>query len=81
MAGSSARAMGQNSTGWQVTATTVKCEFVSDFATIMVQPDGAAKCSYVNREGKARDGKKKLKICKWPECPLVAEFCHKALNL
>jgi hypothetical protein len=81
VARSTTRAMGHNCTGWQVTATTLECEFVSDFATIMVQPDGTAKCSYVNREGKASDGRKKLKICKWPECPLVAEFRHKALNM
>jgi len=67
--------------GWQVTATTVKCEHVVDFATIMVQPDGTAKCSYVNRQTKAKDGKKKLKACKWPVCPLVTEFCHRALAL
>lgn len=81
MAVTSAKAMGQNSTGWQVTATTVECESVSDFATIMVQPDGTAKCSYVNREGKARDGRKKLKLCKWPDCLLVAGFRDKALTL
>jgi hypothetical protein len=68
MAVTSAKAMGQNSTGWQVTATTVK-------------PDGTAKCSYVNREGKARDGRKKLKLCKWPDCLLVAGFREKALTL
>jgi hypothetical protein len=47
----------------------------------MVQPDGTAKCSYVNREGKARDGRKKLKLCKWPDCLLVAGFREKALTL
>ena len=66
---------------WQVTVTTVKCEFVNDLAAIMVQPDGTAKCGYVNRQGKAKDGKKKLKSCKWPECPLVAGFREKALAM
>jgi hypothetical protein len=67
--------------GWQVTATTVNCEHVADFATIMVQPDGAAKCSFVNRQSKAKDGKKKLKNCKWPDCPLVAGFKETALAI
>jgi hypothetical protein len=67
--------------GWQVTATTVTCEYVADFATIMVQPDGTAKCSFVNRHGKTKDGKKRLKNCKWPDCPLVADFKEKALAL
>ena len=72
---------GKNATKWQVTATTVRCEHVADFATIMVQPDGTAKCSYVSRFGKAKDSKKRRPTCKWPECPLVAEFREKALAL
>jgi hypothetical protein len=67
--------------GWQVTATTVSCEYVADFATIMVQPDGTAKCSFVNRHSKAKDTKKRLKNCRWPDCPLVADFKAKALAL
>ncbi len=66
---------------WQVTATTVDCEHVADFATLMVQPDGTARCSYVNRHSKAGAGKKKLQTCKWPECKLVAEFRRTALTL
>ncbi len=66
---------------WQVTATTVRCEFVSDLATIMVHPDGTAKCAHVNRHSKAKDGKKKLQACKWPDCQLVAEFSGKALTM
>ena len=67
--------------GWQVTATTVDCEYAADFATIMVQPDGTAKCSFVNRHSKAKDGKKRLKSCKWPACPLVAGFKQEAVAL
>lgn len=67
--------------GWQVTATTLSCEHVADFATIMVQPDGTAKCSYANRHSKARDGKKKLEHCKWPDCPVVAGFRQQALAM
>lgn len=73
--------MRQENMGWQVTATTISCEHVGDFATIMVKPDGTATCSFVNRSGKAKNGKKKLKDCKWPSCPLVADFKEKALAL
>ena len=66
---------------WQVTVTTVRCEFVNDLAPIMVQPDGTAKCAYVNRQSKNKEGKKRLKGCKWPECPLVAGFREKALAM
>jgi len=67
--------------GWQVTATTVQCQYVGDFATIMVKPDGSSKCSYVNRHSKAKDSKKKLRNCKWPNCPLVSGFQKQALAL
>lgn len=66
---------------WQVTVTTVKCQHVGDLATVMVQPDGTARCAYVNRHSKSRDGKKKLQDCKWPDCPLVADFRQKALAM
>jgi len=81
MTGTSTRVMGQNGMEWQVTVTTVRCEFVNDFASIMVQPDGTAKCGYVNRHSRAKDGKKKLQSCRWPECPLVAGFREKALTM
>jgi len=67
--------------GWKVTATTLSCEYVGDFATIMVQPDGTAKCSYVNRYKDSKDARKKMKGCKWPDCPLVASFREEALAL
>ena len=67
--------------GWKVTATTLKCDNVADFATIMVQPDGTAKCSYVNRYSKAKDARNKMKGCIWPDCPLVSGFRDQALIL
>jgi hypothetical protein len=67
--------------GWQVTATTVRCQYVGDLATIMVQPDGTSKCSYVNRHSRTGHGKKRLQNCKWPDCPLVSDFRQQALAL
>ena len=67
--------------GWKVTATTLNCEYVGDFATIMVQPDGSSKCSYVNRYKEAKSAREKMKNCKWPECPLVVTFREQALAL
>jgi hypothetical protein len=67
--------------GWKVTATTLKCDYVADFATIIVRPDATAKCSYVNRYSEAKNAKAKMKNCKWPDCPLVAGFREQALAL
>jgi hypothetical protein len=66
---------------WQCTATTVSCHFVGDFATILVYADESVKCSYVNRCNKTRAGRKKLRNCKWPDCPLVKGFREKALAM
>ncbi|RLC94220.1 MAG: hypothetical protein DRI39_03540 [Chloroflexi bacterium] len=66
---------------WQVTATTIKCQFVDDFATIMVYPDRTAKCAFVNRHSKTKQGQKRLAACKWPNCQLVDEFRERALNM
>jgi hypothetical protein len=67
--------------GWKVTATTLKCDYVGDFATVLVKPDATAKCSYVNRYGKAKNAKDKMKNCKWPDCPLVNGFRDQAMAL
>ena len=60
--------------GWQVTATTIDCDFVGDFAVLMVYENGEAKCNFYSRYSKAKDGAKKLKNCKGPDCPKLAEF-------
>jgi len=67
--------------GWQVTATTISCEYVSDFATMMVYPDHTAKCAFVNKHSKTKGGQKRLRDCKWPDCPLVSEFTERAFTI
>ncbi len=70
---------------WQVTATTIRCDFVSDFAVLMVHGDGTAKCAYVNRWSARKEGKKRLKNCKGRErpenCHLVSEFRERAFSM
>jgi hypothetical protein len=67
--------------GWQVTATTVECQWVNDFAVIMVHPDKTASCAFQNKHSKTRGGKNRLKNCKWPDCPLVNEFKERAFTI
>jgi hypothetical protein len=67
--------------GWQVTATTIRCDWVDDFAVVMVYGDGTAKCAYVNRHSRSKGGKKRLKNCKWPDCPLVNDFRERAFAI
>jgi hypothetical protein len=58
---------------WQVTATTVKCDAVGEEITIMVYPDGSARCaSYpkFSADSGTQAGTKKrtMKTSRTPEC-------------
>ncbi|PPD58838.1 hypothetical protein [Dehalogenimonas etheniformans] len=75
---------------WQVTATTIKCDAVSDEVTIMVYPDGTAKCASYTKFG-ATDKKtlakletraKKLRInskCEGPQCRRITDYRDKIM--
>ena len=67
--------------GWQVTATTIKCECVNDFAVLMVYEDGRAICNYFERSKVAKDKGKRLANCKGPDCPELAVFKERALTM
>lgn len=67
--------------GWQVTATTIKCNMVDEFAVLMVYEDGTAKCNYFERSKAAKDKGKKLANCKGQDCPRLAEFKERALAM
>ncbi len=79
--------IGLRPAGWQVTATTVKCERVGDFVTIMVNKDWSASCAWYNRykreapnAGKRRldaELRKRIECCVGPECNLVIGYRDK----
>jgi hypothetical protein len=76
---------------WQVTATTIKCEKVGDEITIMVYPDGMAKCASYLKYG-ATDKKmvslmlKKARKtgltpkCDGPLCRQVTDYRDKIMS-
>ena len=59
----------------------MSCEFVGDFATVLVYPDESVKCAHVASGTKTKEGKRKLKGCKWPDCRLVHESRERALAM
>ena len=69
---------------WQITATTVRCDLVDDFVTVMVHKDWSAQCAWYNRhKKKALEDKKqkfdrkmrlKMEKCQGPECSYVAGY-------
>jgi len=75
---------------WQITATTIRCEMVDDFVTIMVNKDWSTRCAWYNRyKQKALDDKKqkfdkkvraKMEKCAGPDCSYVAEYREKLIQ-
>ena len=75
---------------WQITATTVRCEPVDDFVTIMVNKDWTVKCAWFNRyKQKALDNPKqkfdkkikpKIEKCQGPECSYQTDYRDKLIK-
>jgi len=74
--------------GWQVTATTIHCDLVNDFVTIMVYKDWSTRCAWYGRyKQKALDGKKvdkkikpQIEKCTGPECSNVTDYRDKLIG-
>ena len=76
---------------WQVTATTIHCDAVDDFVTILVYKDGSTRCvGYHNKYGEPNITKQTAKLlkkkgknlgrelrCEGPECHRVVEYKEK----
>ncbi|MBM4446594.1 MAG: hypothetical protein FJ023_04480 [Chloroflexi bacterium] len=75
---------------WQITATTMRCELVDDFVTIMVNKDWSTKCVWYNRhkqkalEDKKQKSDKKMRLkiekCNGPECSYVTDYRDKLIK-
>ena len=74
--------------GWQVTATTLMCDAIEDYVTIMVYKDWTAKCAWYNRYGEKKDNPRELKRldkkirlklekCPGPSCQWVTGYRDK----
>ena len=75
---------------WQVTATTIRCDLVDDFVTIMVNKDWSVKCAWYNRyKAKMLEDKKpkfdkkikqKIEKCQGPECSYMTDYRDKLVK-
>jgi len=75
---------------WQITATTIHCDVVDDFVTIMVNNDWSTKCAWYNRyKQKALEDKKqkfdkairiKIEKCTGSECSYVTDYRNKLIQ-
>lgn len=74
---------------WQVTATTIDCDMVSDYVTIMVYKDWTCKCVWWAKYKKvagdskqkfSKDIKAKIEKCQGPECKYVTGYRDKLIG-
>ena len=69
---------------WQITATTIRCDLVDDFVTVMVHKDWSPQCAWYNRHKKKalenrrqkfdRSMRLKMEKCQGPECSYVTGY-------
>jgi len=67
---------------WQVTATTLFCDQVGEWVTIMVYPDGTVKCNYFVRHGPTKkkvkgEESKENRECTGTDCALCTGYKEK----
>lgn len=75
---------------WQITATTMQCDYVDDAVTIMVDSDWTTRCSWYRRyKQKALENRKrtfektvrqKIEKCHGTECPLAIAYRDKLIQ-
>lgn len=75
---------------WQITATTIRCDYVDDNVTLMVDRDWTTRCAWYRRyKQKALEDKKqkfdkeiRIKIvkCAGSECPLAVSYRDKLIQ-
>jgi hypothetical protein len=79
--------MGPRPADWQITATTISCDRVDDYVTVMVKGDWTCSCTWYNRYKMAADGgsrlsrdsKSKTARCQGPQCSLVLAYRDKLI--
>ncbi len=75
--------MGLRPADWQVTATTIDCDRVGDYVTVMIKGDWTYSCTWCSRykmvepgaaKKQSREIKSKVARCQGPECDLVLAY-------
>ncbi len=73
---------------WQITATTIDCDRVNDYVTVMINGDWTYSCTWCNRyklaepgavKKQSREIKAKVPRCQGPDCSLVLDYRDKLI--
>jgi len=75
---------------WQITATTIKCDMVDEYVTLMVYKDWSTKCVWYSRNKQKtvedknykvdRKLKPKVDKCQGPNCSYVTSYKDKLVK-
>ena len=75
---------------WQITATTLKCEMVDEYVTVMVYKDWSCKCVWWSKNKQVaeqdpkhkfpRDIKASMGKCQGPDCKYVTGYRDKLIE-
>ena len=81
---------GPKPAGWQITATTISCDRVGAYVTVMVHGDWTYSCTWCSRYKLAaadnprkrvgRDIRTKIDACRGPDCSLVLAYRDKLID-
>ena len=79
-----------NPANWQITATTIQCDYVHEAITLMVDKDWTVRCTWYRRykQKALEDNKKKfekairlkMENCLGTECPLALNYRNKLMQ-
>jgi hypothetical protein len=82
--------IGMAPASWQITATTIECDMVNDYVTIMVNRDWSCKCTWWSKYKKvagedpkrrfSKEIKAKLPRCQGPMCRYVTGYRDKLIG-
>ena len=80
---------GPKQAGWQITATTISCDRVGAYVTVMVRGDWTYSCTWCSRYKLAaadnpqkrvdRDIRTKIAACRGPDCSIVLAYRDKLI--
>ena len=69
---------------WEITAISLRCEYIGDFVTVRVSGDWLAKCAwYLKYKSEVSKGKnqelatiikQRIDKCVGPDCPIVTKY-------
>jgi len=67
---------------WEITAITLRCDYIGDVVTVMVNRDWLAKCTWYlkHKLSTSKENKQRIDKCVGPDCPVVKKYRAKLIE-